>query len=156
MNLNVTMFVQAVVFAAFIFTVVKWIWPMILVHVEARQKLIADGLAEAERGRNSLAEAQKQTDVMLKDARDRAQEIVSSAEKAASQRVEDSKTQAKTEGERLLAAANAQIQQEVQSAKQVLREQVAQLAVSGAEKILKREVDAKSHADMLNQLKAQL
>jgi F-type H+-transporting ATPase subunit b len=156
MNLNATMFVQAIVFAVFIFITVKWIWPMILVHVEARQKLIADGLAEAERGRNSLAEAQKQTDVMIKEARDRAHEIVAAAEKAASLRVEDSKTQAKTEGERLIAAANAQIQQEVQSAKQVLREQVAQLAVSGAEKILKREVDGKAHADMLNQLKAQL
>ncbi len=156
MNLNVTMFVQAAVFAVFIFITVKWIWPMILVHVEARQKLIADGLAEAERGRNSLADAQKQTEAILKEARERAHELVAAAEKAASQRVEDSKTQAKTEGERLIAAANAQIQQEVQSAKQVLREQVAQLAVSGAEKILKREVDAKAHADMLNQLKAEL
>jgi len=79
-----------------------------------------------------------------------------SAEKSASQRVEDSKAQAKTEGERLVAAAKAQINQEVQSAKQQLREQVASLAVSGAEKILRREVDAKAHADMLNQLKAQL
>jgi F-type H+-transporting ATPase subunit b len=156
MNLNVTMFVQALVFAVFIFITVKWIWPMILVHVEARQKMIADGLAEAERGRNSLADAQKQTEVILKEARERASDLVAAAEKAASQRVEESKTQAKTEGERLLAAANAQIQQEVQSAKQVLREQVAQLAVSGAEKILRREVDAKAHADMLNQLKAEL
>jgi len=156
MNLNVTMFVQAIVFAVFIFITVKWIWPMILVHVEARQKLIADGLAEAERGRNSLADAQKQTEVILKDARERAHELVAAAEKAASQRVEDSKTQAKAEGDRLLAAANATIQQEVQSAKQVLREQVAKLAVSGAEKILNREVDAKAHADMLNKLKAEL
>jgi F-type H+-transporting ATPase subunit b len=156
MNLNATMFVQAAVFAVFIYITVTWIWPMILKHVEARQKLIADGLAEAERGRNSLADAQKQTEVILNEARDRAHEIVTAAEKAASQRVEDSKTQAKTEGERLLAAANAQIQQEVQSAKQVLREQVAQLAVSGAEKILRREVDGKAHADMLNQLKAEL
>jgi F-type H+-transporting ATPase subunit b len=156
MNLNVTMFVQAAVFAVFIFITVKWIWPMILVHVEARQKMIADGLAEAERGRNSLADAQKQTEVIIKDARERAHELVVAAEKAASQRVEDSKAQAKAEGDRLLAAANAQIQQEVQSAKQVLREQVAQLAVSGAEKILRREVDAKAHADMLNQLKAEL
>jgi len=156
MNLNVTMFVQAIVFAVFIFITVKWIWPMILVHVEARQKMIADGLAEAERGRNSLADAQKQTEVMIKDARERAHELIAAAEKAAGQRVEDSKTQAKAEGDRLLAAANAQIQQEVQAAKQALREQVAQLAVSGAEKILKREVDAKAHADMLNQLKAEL
>ena len=129
---------------------------MVLKKIEERQKLIADGLAEAERGRSSLADAQKQTDVLLRDARARAQEIVSAAEKAASQRVEESKAQAKTEADRIVAAGHAQIQQEVQSAKQVLREQVAALAVNGAEKILRREVDAKAHADMLNQLKAQL
>jgi F-type H+-transporting ATPase subunit b len=81
---------------------------------------------------------------------------MAAAEKTASQRIEESKSQARTEGERLLAGANAQIQQEIQSAKQQLREQVAALAVQGAEKILRREVDAKAHAEMLNQLKAQL
>ncbi|HUP98341.1 MAG TPA: F0F1 ATP synthase subunit B [Usitatibacter sp.] len=156
MNLNFTMVVQAIVFALFIWFTVKYAWPKFLLKVDARTKTIADGLAEAERGRNSLAEAQKQTDVLLRDARARAQEIVASAEKAASQRIEESKLQAKTEGERLVAAAHTQIQQEVQSAKQQLREQVANLAVQGAEKILRREVDAKAHADMLNQLKAQL
>ena len=156
MNLNLTLFAQAATFALFIWFTVKFVWPPLLRAIEARQKTIADGLAEAERGRSSLADAQKQTDVLLRDARARAQEIMVSAEKAASQRVEESKTQARTEGERLVAAAHEQIEQEVQSAKQVLREQVAQLAVAGAEKILRREVDAKAHADMLNQLKAQL
>ena len=156
MNLNLTLFAQAATFALFIWFTVKFVWPPLLRAIEARQKTIADGLAEAERGRSSLADAQKQTDVLLRDARARAQEIMVSAEKAASQRVEESKAQARSEGERLVAAAHAQIQQEVQSAKQVLREQVAQLAVSGAEKILRREVDAKAHADMLNQLKAEL
>jgi len=156
MNLNVTMFVQALVSAAFIIIAVKWVWPMILVHVEARQKLIADGLAEAERGRNSLAEAQKERESMLREARERAQEIVAAAEKSAHQRVEDSKSQARVEADRMIATANAQIQQEVQAAKQSLREQVASLAVSGAEKILQREVDARAHAQMLDQLKAQL
>jgi F-type H+-transporting ATPase subunit b len=156
MNLNFTMVVQAIVFALFIWFTVKLAWPMFLSKVDARTKTIADGLAEAERGRNSLAEAQKATEKMLAEARTRAQEIVLAAEKSAAQRVEDSKQQAKTEGERLVAAANAQIQQEVQSAKQQLRDQVAQLAVAGAEKILRREVDAKAHSDMLNQLKAQL
>ncbi len=156
MNLNLTLFAQAAEFLIFIWFTAAFIWPWLMRKIEERQKLIADGLAEAERGRNSLADAQKQTEVILKEARERASELVAAAEKAANQRVEESKTQAKTEGERLLAAANAQIQQEVQSAKQVLREQVAQLAVSGAEKILKREVDAKAHADMLNQLKAEL
>jgi F-type H+-transporting ATPase subunit b len=156
MNLNVTMFVQALVFAAFILFAVKVVWPMILVHVEARQKLIADGLAEAERGRSSLADAHKEREGMLREARDRAQEIVAAAEKSSHQRVEDSKSQAKVEADRLIASANAQIQQEVQSARQVLREQVAALAVAGAEKILQREVDARAHAQMLDQLKAQL
>jgi F-type H+-transporting ATPase subunit b len=156
MNLNFTLFAQAAEFLLFIWITVKYIWPWLLRKIEERQKFIADGLAEAERGRSSLAEAQKEKDVILKEARARAQEIMAAAEKAASLRVEESKSQAKSEGERLLATANTQIQQEVQSAKQQLREQVAQLAVSGAEKILRREVDAKAHADMLNQLKAQL
>jgi F-type H+-transporting ATPase subunit b len=156
MNLNLTMVAQALAFILFIVFVMKVVWPPLLRAIEARQKHIADGLAEAERGRSSLSEAQKQTEVLLREARARAQEIVVAAEKAASQRVEESKSQAKSEGDRLVAAAKASIDQEVQSAKQQLREQVAALAVSGAEKILRREVDAKAHADMLNQLKAQL
>ena len=156
MNLNFTLVAQAITFALFIWFALKFVWRPMLRVIEARQKQIADGLAEAERGRSSLADAQKQTEKLLADARARAQEIVAAAEKSASQRVEESKLQAKTEGERIVSAAHAQIQQEVQSAKQQLREQVAQLAVSGAEKILRREVDAKAHADMLNQLKAQL
>jgi F-type H+-transporting ATPase subunit b len=156
MNLNFTLFAQAAAFILFIWFTVKFVWPPLLRAIETRQKTIADGLAEAERGRSSLADAQKQTEVLLREARARAQEIVVAAEKAASQRVEESKSQAKSEGERLVAAAKAAIEQEVQSAKQQLREQVATLAVTGAEKILRREVDAKAHADMLNQLKAQL
>jgi len=156
MNLNFTMVAEAAVFLALIWFSKRFVWSWLLGKIEERQKTIADGLAEAERGRSSLADAQKQTDVLLREARARAQEIMVGAEKAASQRVEESKSQARSEGERLVAAAHATIQQEVQSAKQVLREQVAQLAVSGAEKILRREVDAKAHADMLNQLKAQL
>jgi F-type H+-transporting ATPase subunit b len=156
MNLNFTLVAQAVAFALLIWFTMKFVWPPLLRAIETRQKQIADGLAEAERGRSSLADAQKQTDSILKEARARAQEIVSAAEKSASQRVEDSKLQAKTEGERIVAAAHAQVLQEVQSAKQQLREQVAQLAINGAEKILRREVDAKAHAGMLDQLKAQL
>jgi F-type H+-transporting ATPase subunit b len=156
MNFNFTLFAQAAEFLLFIWFTARYIWPWLMRKIEERQKLIADGLAEGERGRSSLADAQKQTEVLLRDARTRAQEIVLSAEKSASQRVEESKAQAKAEGERLVTAAKAQIGQEVQSAKQQLRDQVAVLAVIGAEKILRREVDAKAHADMLNQLKAQL
>jgi F-type H+-transporting ATPase subunit b len=156
MNLNFTLVAQAVAFALLIWFTMKFVWPPLLRAIETRQKQIADGLAEAERGRSSLADAQKQTDVLIREARAHAQEIVAAAEKAASQRIEESKLQAKTEGERIVAAAHAQVQQEVQSAKQQLREQVAQLAVAGAEKILRREVDARAHAGMLDQLKAQL
>jgi F-type H+-transporting ATPase subunit b len=156
MNFNLTLAAQAITFAAFIWFTVKFVWPPLLRAIETRQKTIADGLAEAERGRSSLADAQKQTDALLKDARTRAQEIVSQAERQAAQRIEESKAAAKAEADRIAASAQAALQQEVQSAKQQLREQVAQLAVSGAEKILQREVDAKAHAAMLDQLKAQL
>jgi len=156
MNFNLTLIAQAIVFVAFFMFCAKFVWPPLLRAIETRQKTIADGLAEAERGRSSLAEAHKQTDVLMRDARARAQEIVAAAEKAAAQRIEESKSQARNEGERIVAQAKAQIEQEVQSARQQLREQVAALAVSGAEKILAREVDARAHAEMLDRLKAQL
>jgi F-type H+-transporting ATPase subunit b len=149
MNFNLTMIAQALSFALFIWIAVVWIWPMILVKIETRQKLIADG-------RSSLAEANKQTEVLLRDARSRAHELMTQAERAAAQRVEEAKVQAKTEADRIVAAAKAQIDQEVQSARQQLRDQVAALAVAGAEKILRREVDARAHADMLDRLKAQI
>ena len=156
MNITLTLIAQALAFALFIWFTVTFVWPPLLRAIETRQKTIADGLAEAERGRNSLVDAKKETDRLLQEARDRAHEIVAQAEKQASARVEEAKNAAKAEGDRQLAAANTQIAQEVQSAKAKLREQVAALAIAGAEKILKREVDAKAHGDMLNQLKAQL
>ncbi len=156
MDPNLTLIGQAAAFALFIWFTVKFVWPPILNAIETRQKTIADGLAEAERGRSSLADAHKQTEVLLKDARERAHELVTQAEQAANQRIEESKSQAKAEGDRILAAAKAQIDQEVQAARQQLREQVAALAVSGAEKILRREVDARAHAEMLERLKAQI
>lgn len=156
MNLNFTLFAQAAAFVLFIWFTVKFVWPPLLKAIETRQKNIVEGLAEAEKGRNSLVEAKKEADKILAEAKARAQEIVANADKAASARIEESKGAAKSEGERIVTAAHAAVQQEVQSAKQQLREQVAQLAVAGAEKILRREVDAKAHADMLNQLKAQL
>jgi F-type H+-transporting ATPase subunit b len=156
MNLNATMIAQAIVFALFIWFAVKIVWPVLLRKIEVRNRKIADGLAEAERGRSALADAQKQTDTMLREARSRAQEIVAAAEKAAQQRIEESKSIAKAEADRIAASAQAALQQEVQSARQQLREQVAQLAIAGAEKILRREVDARAHGQMLDQLKAQL
>jgi F-type H+-transporting ATPase subunit b len=156
MNLTLTMVAQAITFALFIWFTVAVVWPHLLRAIETRQKQIADGLAEAERGRSSLSEAQKEREKLLKEERERAHELMVQAEKSAAQRVEDSKAQAKIEGDRIIAAAHAQIEQEVQAAKAQLREQVAALAVTGDERILRREVDAKAHGEMLNQLKAQL
>jgi F-type H+-transporting ATPase subunit b len=156
MNLNLTLFAEAAEFLVFVWFCKAVLWPWLLKKIEERQKLIADGLAEAERGRSSLAEANKQTEVLLREARARAHDLVAQAERAAAQRVEEAKAQAKAEGDRIVAAAKAQIDQEVQSARQQLRDQVAALAVSGAEKILRREVDARAHAEMLDRLKAQI
>jgi len=156
MNLTVTMFAQGIAFFAFILFTAKFVWPPLLNAIETRQKQIADGLAEAERGKSAYAEANKQSEVIIRDARERSQEILASGEKRASQMVEEAKANAKAEGDRMIAAAQAQIQQEVQSAKTQLREQVASLAVAGAEKILRKEVNAQVHADLLNQLKQEL
>ncbi len=156
MNFNLTLITQALVFAAFIWFTVKFVWPPLLRAIEARQKQIADGLAAAEQGMKSLETSSKQADQAIQEARGRAAEIVTQAEKRATQVVEDAKLSAKAEGDREKAAAKADIQQEVSRAREQLREQVAALAVAGAEKILRREVDAKAHADILDGIKKQL
>ena len=156
MNFNFTLFAQAVVFALFIWFTVKFVWPPLLRAIEARQKQIADGLAAAEQGRKSLEASSKQAEQAIQEARARAAEIVAQAEKRGAQMVEEAKSHAKAEGDRDKAAAKAEIQQEVQRAREQLREQVAALAVAGAEKILRREVDAKAHAELLDGIKKQL
>jgi len=156
MNINVTLVAQAVVFAAFIWFTAKFVWPYMLRAIETRQKTIADGLAAAEQGRKSLEVSTRQADEEIRRARERAAEIVSQAEKRVSQMVEAAKTTAKDEGNREKAAAKAEIAQEVSRAREQLRDQVAMLAVAGAEKILRREVDAKAHAALLDGIKKQL
>jgi F-type H+-transporting ATPase subunit b len=156
MNLNLTLIAQAITFAIFIWFTVRFIWPYLLRKTEERQKTIADGLAAAERGRTELAEAGRKSEAVLADARARAQEILTAAEKRAVQMVDEAKSAAKAEGDRLIAGAKAEIAQEVARAKEALRAQVASLAVAGAEKILRREVDAKAHAQMLAGLRAEL
>ena len=156
MNINFTLFAQAIVFAAFIAFTVKFIWPHMLRAIEARQKTIADGLAAAEQGKKSLELSSRQAGEEIAAARNRATDIVAQAEKRAAQVVEEAKTAAKAEGDREKAAAKADIQQEVSRAREQLRGQVAALALAGAEKILRREVDAKAHADLLDGIKKQL
>ena len=156
MNINLTLFAQALVFAAFIWFTVKLIWPHMLRAIEARQKTIADGLAAAEQGRRSLETSTKQAEAAVTQARSRAAEILAQAEKRAAQLVDEARGAAKEEGNREKAAAKAEIEQEVTRAREQLRGQVASLAVAGAERILKREVDAKAHADLLESIKRQL
>ena len=156
MNINLSLIVQAITFAIFIWITVKFIWPLLLKKLEERQKQIAEGLAAAEEGRKSLEVSNRQADEAIGQARNRAAEIVGQAEKRAAQLVEEAKDAAKAEGAREKAAAKAEIGQEVQRAREQLREQVAALAVAGAEKILRREVDARSHADLLEGIKRQL
>jgi len=156
MNLNATLFAQAAVFALFIWVTVKFIWPMMQVKIDARQKTIADGLAAAEQGRRSLETSTRQADEEIKRARDRAAEIISQAEKRAAQMIDEAKGAAKEEGGREKAAAKAEIAQEVTRAREQLRDRVASLAVAGAEKILRREVDTKAHGELLESIKRQL
>jgi len=156
MNLNLTLVAQAITFAAFIWFTVKFVWPHMLRAIETRQKTIADGLAAAEQGRRSLETSTRQAEDEMKKARERAADILSQAEKRAAQMVETAKNTAREEGNREKAAAKAEIAQEVTRAREQLRERVATLAVAGAEKILRREVDAKAHSDLLDSIKKQL
>lgn len=156
MNINLTLFAQALVFAGLIWFTIKFIWPPLLAAIEARQKQIADGLAAGEQGRKSLELSTRQAEEAIKEARGRATDILSQAEKRAAQLIDEAKGAAKDEGAREKAAAKAEIGQELQRARELLREQVAALAVAGAEKILRREVDARAHAELLDGIKRQL
>ena len=156
MNIQFTLIAQALVFLAFIAFTIKFVWPPMLRAIESRQKTIADGLAAADQGRKSLEVSAKQAEEEITAARTRAAEILAQAEKRASQMIEAAKAAAKEESGREKAAAKAEIEQDVSRARETLREQVASLAVAGAEKILRREVDAQAHADLLQQLKKEL
>jgi F-type H+-transporting ATPase subunit b len=156
MNINLTLFAQAAVFAAFIWFTAKLIWPFMLRAIEARQKTIADGLAAAEQGRRSLETSTREAQEAIAQARSRAAEILAQAEKRAAQLVDEARGAAKEEGNREKTAAKAEIEQQVTRAREQLRDHVASLAVAGAERILRREVDAKAHAELLESIKQQL
>ncbi|HZR04028.1 MAG TPA: F0F1 ATP synthase subunit B [Burkholderiales bacterium] len=156
MNINLTLFAQAASFALFIWFTIKFVWPPMLRAIEERRKTVAEGLAAAERGRQDLELASKRANDLIREAKEQAQEIIAQAERRASQIVEEAKTSARSEGDRIIAGAKAEIDQEVSRAKDALRAQVATLAVLGAEKILRREVDAQAHADLLRTVAAEL
>jgi len=156
MNLNFTLIAQGIAFALFIWFTVRFIWPPLMRAIEQRQKQIADGLAAGERGHQELEAAGKRAHEELGKARERVGEIIASAERRDAQMMDEAKAAAKAETDRILAAAKADIDQQIARAKEMLREQVATLAVAGAEKILRREVNAQSHADLLGQLKKEI
>lgn len=156
MNINLTLLAQAVSFAILIWFTARFVWPPLLNAVESRQKTIADGLAAGERGKHELEMASKRSVETLREAKHQASDIIAQAEKRAVALIDEAKEQAKLEGERILIGARAELDQEVFRAKEALRQQVAELAVSGAEKILRREIDAKAHADILSAVSSQL
>jgi F-type H+-transporting ATPase subunit b len=156
MNINLTLIAQALAFALFIWLTIKFIWPVLMRAIEQRQKTIADGLAAGERGKQELEAAGKRAHEELAKAQARVGEIIASADKRDAQMLDEAKAAARAEAERIIVAAKADIDQQVARAKEMLREQVAELAVAGAEKILRREVNAKTHAEMLDQLKREI
>jgi F-type H+-transporting ATPase subunit b len=156
MNINLTLFAQAATFALFIWFTAKLVWPYLMRAIEDRQRNIAEGLAAAERGKQDLEQAAVRTSDMLREARQQAQEILAQADRRSSQIIEEAKNAASEEGARLVTAAKAEIEQEVSRARETLRTQVAALAVAGAEQILRREVDAKVHAELLSTMQSEL
>ena len=156
MNLTATLIIQSLVFIILGWVTMKFIWPPLIKALDERQKKIADGLAAADRGNRSLDEAQKKIAQLDAEARARAQALMAETEKRAQAFIDEAKAHAKVEGDRLIAAAKAEAEQEIVRAKGALRDQVAVLAVAGAEQILAREVNSQVHAELLSQLKARL
>ncbi|HEX9173392.1 MAG TPA: F0F1 ATP synthase subunit B [Telluria sp.] len=156
MNLNATMFAQLVVFLILAGFTMKFVWPPLMKALDERAERIANGLAAADRGKAEMAAAEKRAQAELASARDEGQKRIGDAEKRALMIIEDAKKTANDEAARILAAAKADAEQQVTRAREELRGQVATLAVKGAEQILKREVNAAAHADLLSQLAVEL
>ena len=156
MNINFTLVMQAISFAVFVWFCSKFVWPYLMRAIDTRQKQIADGLAAGEQGRQDLAAAEKKIAAMMTEAKTRSSDIIAQGEKLKTETIDAAKQEAKAEAARILAAAKDEIDQEIVRAKEALRYQVADLAVAGAAKILKREVDAKAHADLLASIRQQL
>ncbi|WP_163836311.1 F0F1 ATP synthase subunit B [Spartinivicinus ruber] len=156
MNLNATLIGQSLAFAIFVIFCMKYVWPPVTQALRDRQKKIADGLEAADRAKRDLDLAQEKASKQLREAKEQAAEIVEQANKRANQIVEEAKDQARTEGERLKVAAQAEIEQELNRAKEALRSQVASIAVAGAEKILAQQIDKKAQSKLVDQLAAEL
>jgi F-type H+-transporting ATPase subunit b len=156
MDINLTLLAQALTFALFIWFTVKFVWPPLLRAIEQRQKVIADGLAAAERGRQDLQQASQDSAEVIRQAKQQAQDILAQAERRGAELLEEAKQAAMVEGRRIVTGAKSEIDQEAARAREGLRIHVAQLAVAGAEKILRREVDAKAHSNLLAEIEDEL
>ena len=156
MDINATLIAQGVTFFIFIMVTMKYVWPPIMQVLRERQQRISDGLAAADRGKRELAEADDKVKDLVRDAREAAQRLVDQATRQSVEMVVVAKAQARGEGDRLIAAAKAEIEQEVARARQTLRAEVAGFAVAGAGRILQKEIDPAAHAQMLDDLAAQV
>ena len=156
MNINATLFLQAIVFAILVWFTMKFVWPPITKALDERAQKIADGLSAADKAKADLATANKRVEEQLSAARNDAAQRLADAERLAQQMIEEAKSRASAEGAKIIAAARAEAEQEAAKAREVLREQVAALAVKGAEQILRRDVDQRVHGELLSRLKAEL
>ena len=156
MNLNATLFVQFVVFFILVFVTMKFVWPPVMKALDERAQRIANGLAAADRGKAEMAAAEKRIAAELATTREESAKRIADAEKRAAAIIEEAKQNAGVEAARIVEAARNEAEQQVTRAREELRGQVAALAVAGAEQILKREVNAAAHADLLNRLSTEL
>lgn len=152
MNLTATIIIQSIVFLILGWVTMKFVWPPLMAAIEDRQKKIADGLAAAEKGERSLTEAKDAAAELVKDARAQANKIVDQAHKREVEMIDEAKATAVAEGQRLIGEAKQEVAIESNRARELLRKEVAALAVAGASKLLGREIDAKAHADLLDKL----
>ncbi len=156
MNINATLFLQAIVFAILVWFSMRFIWPPLTKALDERAQKIADGLAAADKAKAELATANKRVEEQLVQSRNETTRLLADAEKRAQAIVDEAKRRAEEEGAKIVAAAKAEAEQQSIQAREALREQVAGLAVKGAEQILKREVNAGVHAELLTRLKTEL
>jgi F-type H+-transporting ATPase subunit b len=156
MNINLTLFAQMIAFAVFVGFCMKYVWPPIVTALAERKAKIAEGLAAAERGHQEKALGEQRALVLIKDAKVAAAEIVGQAQKRATEIIEEAKNDARAEGGRVIAAAQAEIDRETNRAREELRERVATLAVAAAEKILQKEIDIDVHKGIVDSFAKQL
>lgn len=156
MNFNATLIGQTIAFAVFVWLCMKYIWPPLMAALDERNARISEGLAAAERGQKELEDAKEKVGESLGDAKQQAQEIINQAQKRANEIVDEAKQTARDEAGKIKDAASADIDQQIVSARENLRREVSAIALAGAEQILKREVDAKAHAAVLDDLAAQI